>query len=1075
MHSSTLRLCGALLAAALATVCAADQQAFFARPDIHGDLVVFTAEGDLWLGHISTGQAQRITSDPGLETKAHFSPDGTMIAFTANYEKSTDTYVMPVAGGPPKRLTYDPVSAGVIGWSADGKSVLFRSGRKFSPGGQRQLFSVSVNGGLPKQLPVVEGEFAAMSPDGKTLAYVPGSNEWMNWFRYKGGEADDIWITDFTGRNFTKLTDNLGVDTTPSWLGNHIVYASEQGSNLANLCEIDPATRRTTMLTSFNDDPVRYPSSDGKRVVFQKGPGIYLYDPATGARELKFELNSDRLHARDQRLPVSTWMRSASVGPSGKRIVIEARGQLVSVAATNGDARVIESDSSGRAMHPSWSPDGKTIAYISDKGGEEQIYLVPAAGGPSKKLTSDLKGQHFEIVWSPDGKSLAVGDREMRIQVVDVATGAVKLVDQADRSQSYDNVNSDYTFSPDSKWIAFSRQESTWNKGIHLVELATGKRLDVSDPTVNSFEVTFDPAGKYLFFLQDREVNPVGSQIVPVLGLDDATKVTALVLASDTPSPFAPKNDEEGEKAKEEPKANGVTKIDPAGLTSRMVDVPIPAGRYTTLLATGSKLILLNAIGAQGLDGPADTELSTFDLATKKLTSLGNSITGAELSSDHSKLMVIRAKSVLVCDAGAEALTGTVDLSGVTVTVNPVAEWREALEEAWRVGRDFFYDPNMHGVDWNAVRRKYEAKLPLVGDRSDLTRVIGDMISELNVGHAYVSGRTGYDIAPQPMGYLGVDLELDASGKAYRITKLLQGDPFDLVNRSPFLEPGLNVKVGDFILEIGGQPVRADQDPQAMLIGMQGHQITVKVSSNASGTGARIVRVVPKASEATMRYEDWVESRREYVRKASNGQIGYAHMSDMGTTGYTGYAKGYFAATEKAGLIFDDRFNGGGFVAANVLSQLSAKPLGFFKPRYGISWVREGWAPFGKVVGLTNEWAFSDGEYFAEMFKRMKVGTLVGTRTGGGEVGSGGGYELVDGGQVWIPNYGCWTADGKWIVEGTGVTPDVVIEQDPALIMQGKDPQLDKAIAILMDWLKAHPYVRPTPPPFPVKVRKAGG
>lgn len=1066
-----------------------DQIAFFSRPDIHGDMVVFTAEGDLWLGSISSGEARRITSDPGLETFAHFSPDGTMLAFTAQYDRNNDVYVMPIGGGSPKRLTYDPATATVLGWTPDGKNVIFRTFRGNFNTDQHRLFTVSVNGGLPKQMPVPTGEFAAVRPDGKEMAYVPGSAEWMNWFRYQGGEADDIWLTDLTGRNFKKLTDNPGIDTTPCWLGDKIAFAQAKGSGLASLCLLDPETQSVTQLSHFDDQPVRYPASDGKRVVFQKGATIWLYDPTGGVRELHFVLNSDRIHMRPHSVAVATTFREAALGPTGKRLILESQGQLVSVAAENGDSRTLEGDSSGRAMHPAWSPDGKHVAYISDKGGEEQIYLIDSLGGTPKKLTKDLHGEHFDPVWAADGKHLAIGDREMRIQLVDATTGEVKPVDQSDRAGSYDTVNSDYTFSPDGKWLAFSRNEWTWNKGIHLYELATGKSYEVTNPAVNSFAPSFDPTGKYLYFLQDREITPIQSPLTNMVMLDDSARVTCLPLAKDTPSPFAPKNEEEGVKAEEpktdkedaatKPDALPTVKIDPADFGLRMVDVPVDAGRYTEVDPIPGKLVLLNPTGSAALeDAGAGGAVAVFDLDTKKSVTLADSgVTGIQLSNDDTKLLIAKGKALQVVDPNSAAdvgTTGAVNLAGVDVEVVPVAEWHEAFEEAWRIGRDFFYDPNMHGVNWMAVRKKYEAMLPLVADRSDLTRIIGDMIAELNVGHAYVSGATGYTVPRQPMGFLGVDLEPDPSGHAYKITKILHGDAYDLANRSPLLLPGLNVHEGDYILEIAGKRVSTDLDPQALLINTQGHTITLKVNSKPSEDGARIIRVVAAVSETEMRYEDWVEGRREYVAKATNGQVGYVHMSDMDAAGFRGFVKGYYPSLEKPGIVFDDRFNGGGFVSANVLLQLASKPLGYFKPRYGISWAREGWAPLGYVVGLTNEWAFSDGELFAEYFKRMRVGPMVGTRTGGGEVGSGNGYELVDGGEVWIPNYGAWVPGEGWIIEGSGVTPDVTVHQDPALLMQGKDPQLDKAIELELQHIREHPFTRPTPPPFPVKVKSGG-
>lgn len=1049
---------------------------FITRPDIHGDTVVFTCEGDLWLGGLEGGLARRITSDAGVETCAHFSPDGKMLAFNAQYDRNNDVYVMPVAGGEPKRLTYGGAPQ-VLGWTPDGKSVIFRSA-KGAP--HNRLYTVSVNGGLPVKIAVPQGEQASLAPDGHSLAYVPISNEWMNWFRYRGGSADDIWLADLSTGSFKKLTDDPGVDTTPVWVGKDIYFVSQR-AGVSNLFKLDPSSKKTTQATQY-DQPVRYPSSDGKRVVFQEGSSIGLFDPATGkARMLDFILNSDQIHSREHQIPVVSALSEVSLGPTGKRLLLSVRGQILSVAAEDGDARVLEAESSARAQFPTWSPDGKKIVFISDRSGEEQLWTEDALGGNVKKLTTGLTGEHFAPVWSPDGKWIVVGDREMRVQIVNAETGEVKLISQAPFSGSYDTSNGDYSFSPDGKWVAYSAFDHNQRQNLYLYSVDSGKSIQLSKMGINSSSPVFDPTGKYLYFVASRDLQPVSSGPNGTIGFDSSTKISLITLAADTASPFDPKNEEEGDAEKEAEAAKGVNglpvvKVDLDGIADRIVDVPVDPGRYRGLAATATRLFLLQQSTPDVIDGAPSFALVAFDVAAKTTTPIADGVESLDLSKDGSKLLVKRGPVINVVDAATGPLspaTPAVSLTGLTVTIQPAAEWKQIFQESWRIARDFFYDPKMHGVDWNAVRVKYAAMLPLVGDRSDLNRILKDMVSELSVGHAYVGGgETPYAVPAIPMGYLGVDMELDASGKAYKITKLYPGDAYEFDSRSPLLSPGMNVKAGMYLLAIGGQPVRADQDPQALLIGTAGRTITVTVNDKPTMTGARTLRITPIASEQRLRYLDWVESRREYVRKNAGDNFGYVHMSDMSAEGYVGFTKDYFPNSMKDAMIFDVRDNGGGFVSSNVLNQLYDKPIGFFKPRYGESWVREGWAPFGPVAALTNEGAFSDGEYFSEAFKRKKLGPLIGTRTGGGEVGSGGGYNLVDGGQIYVPNYGAYVIeDGKpkWIIEGVGAVPDIEVEQDPALVMAGKDPQLDRAIAYLKAELAKHPITPKNPPPFPNK------
>jgi tricorn protease len=1082
-------LCCGWLSLALSAACLADTQAFLTRPDIHGSQVVFTAEGDLWLADITTGDARRLTSDPGVETDAHFSPDGTQIAFTANYDGGIDVYVIPVNGGIPKRLTYDPSGensvsdredTAALGWTPDGKNVLFRSsGKLYAPYNEQlmtqQLYSVPAAGGLPTLLPVPKGSFAALNVDGHTLAYVPTSNMWMYWFRYEAGQADKIWLADLQSGKFTQLTNSKGVDTQPVWVGASIYFVSER-SGVRNLWKLDPGTNRVKQVTFSTDVPVRYPSSDGKRVIFELGARLAVFDPATGvARVTPVQLHSDQIHARPFEVPV-TESGGAGIGPTGKRVAIVARGHLVTVPAGEGSMRTLVNDSSQRVQNPAWSPDGRQIAYVSDAAGEEQVYLIDDADEATpRRLTKDLAGEHGTPVWSPDGKYLLLGNRAADIQLIDATTGAVKKVAHNEGALDSGDVQNDFCFSPDGRWVAYSASVGGRISTVVLYEVATGKSTILSDPAIDSSSPVFSPDGNYLFMLQQRSLSNEWTRFTGRMNHKYAAKVTAFALAAGTGTPFQPKDEDEGEPARKPDEAKPAekpdeapardTKIDLDGIRDRYFDMRVPAGPYTRLLAAPGRLLLQSG-----------ASVVAFDVSSKTVTTLANDVHLIELSRDRKKLLVGGSAGLQVIDPSGGSVppgTGALKLSGLTVTVDPVKEWRQIFYESWRVGRDFFYDPNMHGVDWNAIKTKYEAELPLVASRHDLTLLTIDMLSELNTGHCGAGAPSEFQRRPARPGLLGVDLTWDRVACAYQIQHILRGDSWNPESRSPFAEPGINVHEGDYLLKIRGNTLKKDQDPAALLLGTAGLTISVTVNYKPTLVGARTLSVTPLASDRDLRLQDWINGRRAYVEKASGGQIAYVYLGDMGAMGARQFAQAYYPNVDKPGIIIDVRGNGGGNISGNVLNDLGSRITGYFSFRAGGTYRREGWAPLGQVVAVTNEWAFSDGDYFSEFFKRLKIGPLVGHRTGGGVVGAGG-YRLVDGGGIGIPNYGAWVP-GEWIVEGRGAVPDVEVDQDPAAVMAGKDPQLDKAIEILLDNLKKHPFQKPIHPPFPVKLGGSRG
>ncbi len=1071
---------------------------FLRRPDVSGDQIVFTSEADLWLASITTGMSRRITTHPGMEGNAHFSPDGRMLAFDAQYDGGTDVYVMRVDGGPPKRLTWDPSGARVAGWTPDGAHVLFLS-RRSNPENRSRLWTVPVGGGLPTLIPIPRADLGDMAPDGSRVAYVPISAERMHWKQYQGGQADDIWITDISRRTFKRLTTDIGIDTTPTWAGGAVYFISER-DGLANLYRLNPEDGSVTAITRYTDAEARYPSSDGKTVVFQHGDSLALYDIASRTvKELEIHLNSDRIHARPKRIPASEFLNSVAMGPTGKRVIIEARGQIVSIPVEEGVSRILAPFSGSRSQYPSWSRDGKQAAFISDRTGEDQVWITPADGtGNPRQLTRDHTGPLGEIEWAPDGKYLVTADREMRILLVDTQTGATTLVDQSDRASSYGSVNYSAVFSPDSRWLAFHREESNRNRGVYLYHIAQKRKIAVTPPNLNAFAPCWDPEGKFIFFLADRHFDPSNTRLTRFFTFGESTKISFVTLTAETMSPFLPINDEEGKAGSDAPAGVKMKtksdsertesssqaapptniRIDAEGLADRVGELPVPADDFRRLAAVGGRLVMLvrgdSGSGGAGAERRSN-ELRAFNLKQprkREVVTIAEGIDDFQVSGDRTKLLIRKGRDYLVVDASAAKISPDapkIDLGGVSIEVDPVEEWKQIFQEAWRIARDFFYAPNMHGVNWDAVRPLYAARLENVADRSELNEVLGDMIAELNCGHAYVGGGdlpSGADRSA--MGYLGADYLPDPGGKAYRITKLFPGDGFDLENRSPLLDPGLNVKEGDYILAVNGQAVRTDQDIQALLVGTAGRVTSLSINSKPAEDGVRQILVKPLASERKARYYDWVASRREYVRKHGGPNLGYIHLPNMSNDGMIEFAKHYYTNLDKDGIIYDDRYNTGGYISSMLILQMARKPITWFKPRYGVSWTRQSWGFTGHSVMVVNENSSSNGEEFPDIFRREKLGPVIGARTWGGEVGSGGGYRLIDGGRLNIPNYANW-ADGEWIIEGTGVEPDITVEQDPNAVLEGRDPQLDRAIAYLKERIAAEPVFRPTHPPFPVK------
>ena len=1009
-------------------------------PDIHGDQVVFSAEGDLWLGSLSSGIAERITMHEGIEENPRFSPNGEWIAFTAGYDGGQDVYVMPAAGGTPRRLTYDPIGAEMIGWSPDGAKILFRSRRAVPLLGPR-LYLVPMAGGLPEPLPMERAAQGSFAPDGTRLAYCRLPMEKHHWKRYHGGEATQIWIADLQKKSFKRIHELEINEQYPVWVGEWIFYVSEKDGS-ANLWRYDTRNGEATRVTSHADYDVKAPASDGKRVIYQCGDALWVYDLSSGATtQAKLALTSDRIHARP--VYVAGEPSVFGIGPTGKRLIVESHGMVFTIPAENGEIRSIATRPGSRSKEPAWSPDGKWIVFISDRSGEENLWLGPASGsGEPIQITQLERVRPADPQWSPDGTRIAFHDNTLALWIVDVKTHIVAEVART----AFGDI-SDYRFSPDGKWLAYVRPENYFVRSLYLYNLEDKQTTRLTSAPTRERTPTFDPDGKYLYFFSERSVTPKWDGFDFQMNHEKTTKMFLIALAKDTMSPLPVESDEEpgigsepkkdseqkpadvkkitdkkdkassadkdksGESKPEWPPKLPEMKVDLDGIQRRLLEMPVEPGNYESLEALTDKVLYLareDAKNDEESDGPPEPELTlkAYEFKEKKETDLGTGIAAMALSFDHQKLAVRTKAGFQIVDAGTAIKpdTGKVNSDGWRFEVSPELEWRQIFLEAWRQHRDLFYDPKMHGMDWDAIRRKYEALLPAVGARSELNEIIGDMQAELNVSHEYVGG--GYNRrtpSKSPVvGALGANLALEPTTKLYRFTRLFDGDGFDADARSPLLAPGLKVKEGDYLLAINGVTLKPDQDPNALLIDQAKKVVALQINDRPSTEGARVVRVKAMASERDARYYDWAQHNREYVATHGSPRLGYMHLPNMSVDGMAEFAKHFYADLDKDGLVIDVRYNGGGITSGMILERLNRVIFEYDQARFGMPEPYHRTAYLGRVVALCNERTASDGEYFMTGFRMMKLGPTIGTRTWGGFM-SVNGFQMIDGGFVSTP------------------------------------------------------------------------
>ncbi|MBN1818511.1 MAG: PD40 domain-containing protein [Sedimentisphaerales bacterium] len=1069
-------------------------------PTIHENRVVFCYGGDLYTVAAKGGVARRLTSHEGYEMFPRFSPDGKKIAFTGQYDGNTEVFLVDADGGVPIRLTYtatldrDDVSDRmgpnniVMGWTSDGKNIVFRSRMTSFNSFIGKLYTIPIEGGMPVEVPLPRGGFCSYSPDDTKLAYNRIFREFRTWKKYRGGMADDIWIHDFKTRETVSITDNPAQDIIPMWHGDRVYFLSDRDENgRMNLYVYDLNSKQTRTLTDFADFDIKFPSLGKKAIVFEQGGYLFRFDLETEtSKRLKVYIQEDAPDARTALRNVSGNISNGQIAPDGKRALFGARGDVFTVPAEHGAIRNLTQTPGVHERNSTWSPDGKWIAYISDATGEDEIYLIPQDGsGPARQITKDADTYKYDIRWSPDSKKILWADKRQRLQYVDVESEGITQVDRATAWEMHN-----YAWSPDSQWIVYTRPEVETVSRIYLYSLDKKESYPITDTWYEADNAAFSSDGRFVFFVSNRDFNPIYSWTEWNHVYLDMARIYFVTLAKDAPSPFEPTSDEvqikkdeskddsekkpdekekKAEEGKEEAKDEKATekglRVDIDGIIGRILALPIEASRYYNLTSVGD-LLYYNRNGSKD----RGSKLLVYDLKEKKETEIGSY--GYEISADGKKMLLASGGRYSIIDLpkGKAEMGKILDLGSMEVVLDRRAEWNQIFHECWRQMREFFYVPNMHGVDWEAMREKYEPLVTRVRHRADLTYIIGEMIGELHAGHAYVGGGDYPRPARIKMGLLGATIAKDRESGYFRIEEILRGQNWDRSLRSPLTEMGVDANKDDYILAVNGKCTKEVSNLYELLINTAGRQVTLTLNEKPQTEGSRDVIVIPTEDESPLYYYQWVQGNIEKVGKATDGKVGYLHVPDMGPAGLNEFVKHFYPQLRKKALIVDVRGNGGGNVSPMLIERLRREAVMIDVARNGAPRVDPGEMLWGPMVCLCDEFSASDGDLFTFRFKQHKLGTVIGKRTWGGVVGIRGSLPLLDGGDLRKPEFSRYDLEGKeWIIEGYGVDPDIVVDNDPAQEYAGTDQQLNKAIEVILEQLRTQEKTIPPLPPYPVR------
>lgn len=1097
------------------------------HPDVSASHIAFVYAGDIWIVPKEGGMAQRLSSPPGEETAPKFSPDGRRIAFTGNYDGNPDIYVIDVAGGTPTRLTHHPAADRVVDWAGDGRSILFASTRESGSPRFSQLFRVSDQGGLPEKLPLPFAETAAISDDGNWIALTTMRRQ-DTWKRYRGGTAPDLWLFHLKTFESKRLAEDPATDELPMWRGRTLYFLSDRGPakryNLWSLTLDDPAPQQ---VTHFTDTDVQQPSIGPQNIVFEAGGRLHLLDLSSGKHApVEIRVVTDLAGVKAQSRNVAKQVASMNLSPSGRRVLVEARGEVFSMPAEHGPILNLTQSSGVAERFPAWSPDGKWIAWWTDRSGDYELVVRSAEGTSTEtNLTSFGPGYRYQLFWSPDSRRIAFVDQQLKIWIVDTRDRSREVAHQL--RWIYHNTLQSFrvSWSPDSRWLAYSAMLDNANEALFVYDVTNHVEHRLTSGFYSDRSPVFDPDGKYLYCLTDREMRPVYGRIDPDMWTyPNATRLAAFTLRQDVPSPLAARNDTEDDATKDKDKENDKDKdpaakpvtpsppeskdtknesrdktakggpetketkepaepgsakagkdekggktapvsIDLEGFEARWVILPPPAGNYGRLAAVSGKLIYVREPDTGATD--AKPRIRYYDLKERKEETVLDDARTFSLSADGRKMLVARDEQAAILELKKDQkFEKPLALDRLEMTIDPRAEWRQIFTDAWRFNRDYFYDPGLHGLDWAALRDQYGRLLDDAVTRWDVNHVIGELIGELNASHTY---RGGGDLeAPRSrgVGLLGVDWELHNG--AYRIRRILQGAPWDHEARSPLAEPGLQIKAGDYVLAVNRQPLDLQRDPWSAFEGLEKRTVLLTVNDKPSPEGARemLVETIGASDEVKLRQLAWIEANRRRVDEASSGRIGYIYMPDTANAGQNNLMRQFKAQFHKEGLIIDERFNGGGQLADRFLELLSRPPYANLAWRYGPDRAWPGVAHFGPQAMLINGWAGSGGDALPWFFRTSRRGPLIGTRTWGGLIGPAMGHQLIDGGSVVVPPGRLFGTDGRWFAEGHGVDPDVFVPEDLTALARGQDNQLERAIREVEEQIRQKGTTRPTRPPY---------
>ncbi|WP_109098840.1 S41 family peptidase [Aquimarina sp. AU58] len=1035
-------------------------------PDVSDAHICFTYADDLWIVNKRGGTAHRLTTKPGRETMGKFSPDGKTIAFNANYDGNHDIYTIPITGGIPKRITTHGMSDNIKAWTKDGKFLIYTS--RMESGKQRfsKAFKISVNGGLPIRIPISKVEELDLHVNGDLVAMTDKSRLSRNWKRYRGGMASDIYLFNLKTLTSENITNNDGNDELPMWNNDDLYYLSDKdASKKFNIWKYNLQSKQHEQITFFKEFDIERPSIGKSEIVFEAGGTLYLLDVATKTtKEISISAIGDFTGLKPQIKKAEKYIHSVGIAPDGNRIIVGARGDIFSVPKKDGITKNLTRTSGIAERYPSWSPDGRYIAYWSDKTGEYELMVRDLKNNSEKQISKQGPGFRYQLFWSPDSKKLIFVDQEMHIKLANITNNTITKIDQEIQLFQGGLSGFSVSWSNDSKYITYANSHENGNQHIIIYDIDKKKKHTITSAFYDDGNPIFSVDNKYIYCTTNRTFDPVYSDYDNSWTYPNATKIGIIPLTKDAVHPIELKNDvvaiNEGDKKKEDSKDKKKEeedqkvkpiRIDFNGLESRMIILPVELGNTGGISAAKGKVIFLKHPRTGSKD--EKSVLKYYDFEEDEENTILENVDDYKLSFDNNSILVFSEEKMGIIEvAKDQSLEDHVDTSKMEMTVNPKEEWRQIFTDIWRLERDFFYDKNLHGLDWEAMKKKYEPLIEYAASRNDLNKITGALIAELNASHTYRGGGDVVSSSNKTTGYLGVDWEIH-QGK-YRVKKIITPAPWDTEVKSPLRKPGVVVEEGDYILRINGIELTEYADPYVALEGKANETIEITVSKTPDGKNSKQYLVQPIRSEARLRNLAWIEEMRKYVDKKSGGRIGYIYVPSTGIDGQEELVRMFYAQHHKDGLIIDERFNNGGQIPDRFVELLNRPLLSYYKVREGKDWA---WPPrghYGPKAMLINGWSGSGGDAFPDYFKKRKIGPLIGTRTWGGLIGISGSPELIDGGYVTVPTFRMYNPDGTWFAEGHGVEPDIHVPENPGKDAQGIDVQLDRAINEVLKTLK---------------------